>query len=186
MARILSLFMLIVASVAAAQACYSGCRFRFCDNSKVLRLGSHADLALTSSICDKRGNHIGVIGNTGEARLVRTNRRGFTVFRKISKWQPRGLKQRFSPSFFKSYSIRVAAYRTNKYGKQEKYYIYKPYSGVGRENFQQNQKSFLKRKCFALPIRAWQVLDGKKNVVRNVHRNYNPLYHCVAFQTRLY
>eukprot|EP00171_Calliarthron_tuberculosum_P011826 IDg11826t1 len=105
MARILALFVLIAASAVAAQACYSGCRFRFCDYSKTVRLGYKADVAITGAICDKYGHRVGVV-NTGEAHLVRTNYRGRKYLQPISRWSPYGLKQKFSPHFFKAFTIR--------------------------------------------------------------------------------
>eukprot|EP00171_Calliarthron_tuberculosum_P009287 IDg9287t1 len=53
----------------------------------------------------------------------------------ISQWRPVGLRQPFSPSFFKTFTLQIAS----KYAR---------YSGVGAETAQQNQRTFFARYLF--------------------------------------
>lgn len=164
-------FLLALAAVALAVSeatCYNRCRFRFCDGKSKFYLPAKPDRAFTGKICSIYGKPIvGHVDSTGEARVVL--RHGKTV--PISKWHPWGLKQKFSPSFFKSYNVK-------SYFKGKKLY----FSGIGHETPQQNQKNFLSRRCFFVPLTAYQVLDHKGNVVDNRHPR-NPYVDCVAFKT---
>ena len=171
MAR-LSLLVLIAAlfSLATASPCYTHCRFRFCYHKTVFRVGRIIERPFTGAICKKDGTRIGVVGETGEAWVL-----GLHKFVPISKWRPSGLKQRFSPSFFKSY----ARLRRSKYG------YFSSVSGVGHEKPQQNQLKFLNNKCFVLPIKAYQIIEGAKKVIVNRHRDH-PFRDCVSFRTRVY
>ncbi len=93
---------------------------------------------------------------------------------RISDWGPDGLKQPFSPRFFKTYTI---------FPRKGRRHPYRP--GVGHEAPQQNQVDFLDRQCFIRPIAAYQVLDRKGNVIENVHPRDMPFRACVAFETKL-
>lgn len=91
---------------------------------------------------------------------------------KISEWHPPGLHQKFSPSFFKSFSL------PHKHHN----------SGIGHETPQQNQLNFLDGKYFTVTLEAYQVLKknnhGKWNVYKNVHTQESDyMRDCVAFKT---
>lgn len=164
MSRYASLVLaLFLSSVALSEACRSKCRFRFCDGSSSFKVGRN-DVALTGPICLKSRVRVGIV-NTGEARILHPR----TL--PISHWYPKGLKQRFSPSFFKAYNVRV--YFHGRWVLR---------SGVGHEKPQQNQALFLNKKCWALPITAYQVLDNRGYVIDNKHPR-NPLVDCIAFRT---
>lgn len=183
MARLPTFLALLAATAAVTLACHSNCRFYFCDSERIVKLGRDSDVSLTSSICNSDGIRVGVIGRTGEA-LLQEIINGDNIYTPISKWNPKGLKQNFSPSFLKTYTIRVAKYRYVD-GKRVKYYEF--YSGVGRERYQQNQKSVLENRCFFLPILSWQVLDNNKNVVSNQNKPYKVGgTNCMSFKTTLY
>lgn len=92
------------------------------------------------------GSIVGHVDEPGEARVFSGNR-----YVRISKWRPRGLTQRFTPSFIKVFSMAGTTA-----------------SGVGIETPQTNQGNFLDGLCFWLPIRAYQLLDAKGNVIDNV------------------
>lgn len=158
---------LALAAIAVSEAsCYNKCRFRFCDYRSTFKVGVKNDLPFTGPICAKDGTRIGHVDSTGEAYITYKYR-----VTPISKWHPYGLKQKFSPSFFKSFGI------YKYYGK------YVDLSGIGHETPQQNQAHFLNRKCFIVPLTAYQVLDKRGNVVKNVHPRGYPLRDCVAFKT---
>lgn len=151
-------------AVGDRYTCYAKCKFNFCDHSTNFRVGM-PDKPFTGPICMGR-KRVGII-NTGEAHLVMHKHRSYK-FTPISHYHPRGLMQRFSPSFFKIYAI-------------PRYY---KFSGVGHEVPQKNQAHFLDRKCWILPIKAYQMLGDKHNVVDNLHpREYKRS--CVAFMTKL-
>ena len=135
------------------------CRFRFCDGKRLIVVGKN-DRALTSAICSKKyGMKIGSVDETGEAYLVNKYRT------RISRWAPSGLKQPFARSFFKAYTIR---------GKNQ--------SGVGHEVAQQNQAKYLHRKCWILPLKAYQVWDTKTGGwVENYGKD--PFVDCISFCT---
>lgn len=156
-------FFVLLALAAAAVSgspCYRFCRFRFCDGRNTFQVGVEADIAFTGPICSKFGIKVGHIAQTGEARIGK-------YFTPISKWEPGGLEQNFSPSFFKAYGVN---------GKKT------DLSGIGHEVPQQNQADFLNRKCVIVPIREYQVLDEDGNVVDNIHPR-QPFRDCVAFET---
>lgn len=168
MARLTAFLLALAAAISLSSACYP-CRFRFCDGRSKFRLPAKADRAFTGKICSLYGKPIvGHVDSTGEARVVLPYRKVV----KISKWSPYGLKQKFSPSFFKSYNVHSYAY-----GKKI------AFSGIGHETAQQNQAKFLGKKCFFVPLTAYQVLDKKGNVIDNKHPT-NPYVDCVAFRTR--
>eukprot|EP00181_Compsopogon_caeruleus_P000402 CAMPEP_0184678558 /NCGR_PEP_ID=MMETSP0312-20130426/1305_1 /TAXON_ID=31354 /ORGANISM="Compsopogon coeruleus, Strain SAG 36.94" /LENGTH=377 /DNA_ID=CAMNT_0027127377 /DNA_START=372 /DNA_END=1505 /DNA_ORIENTATION=- len=104
----------------------------------------------------------GVVGGTREAK-IRDSTSGTYI--PISQWSPPGLRQRFSPSFFKTFATVKPTMR----------------SGVGYETPQQNQAEFLDYSCVILPFAAYQILDAAGNVINNVNTN-DPL-DCVSFQT---
>ncbi len=107
----------------------------------------------------------------------------------ISKFYRWGMKQNFSPSFFKTFSVR--GYYTRKWGRK----VYDPYlnygrstphkySSVGAETSQQGQIEYLNNRCIILPFKKYQVLDKSgRNVIANV--NTNKFYDCVAFEVDL-
>lgn len=164
-------FLLVLAAAAFAVSeatCYNRCRFRFCNGKSKFYLPAKPDRAFTGKICSRWGNRvIGHVDSTGEARVVLRHRK--TV--RISKWHPWGLKQKFSSSFFKSYNV-------HRYYKGRKI----AFSGIGHEVPQQNQRRFLKNRCFFVPLTAYQVLNRKGNVVANRHPR-NAHRDCVAFKT---
>ena len=153
------------------------CRFVFCDERKWYVVGKRSDKAFTGRICHKHGKTIGTIDRSGEAYLLSAKRGQHGQHTKlykhplpISLYAPKHLKQRFSPSFFKAYTV----------GHRHKY------SGVGHEHPQQNQAKYLHNKCWALPVHAYQVLDKKGHVKTEVHSEGNELKDCVEFCTKLY
>ena len=153
----------------AYKPCYSKCRFRFCDNKTVFKVGKYNDRSFTSAICSRYSNKIvGHVDSTGEAYLIGK----YYYATPISKYCPYDLKQKFSPSFFKSFNV-------------NKYYGYTQLSGVGHETPQQNQAQFLHNKCWALPLTAYQVLGKHGYVIDNKHPRSRPLVDCVAFKTIL-
>ncbi len=157
------LLLALVASAVSGLPCYNRCRFRFCDGETEFKVGVEADVAFTGPICKKYREKIGHIDETGEALVVKKDTRKFIP---ISKWEPDGLEQNFSPSFFKAYGVN---------GKKT------DPSGIGHEVPQKNQADFLDGVCFIVPINSYQVLDGEGDVVENVHP-YNPTRNCVAFK----
>ncbi len=168
--------------------CYTRCRFRFCDGTTRINPKLYpSDTPFKGRLCDKyRRIHLGTVDESGEAYVV--GRYGRRI--PISRFSPYGLKQNFSPSFFKTFSVR-GYYRT-WYGK--KYYNpylnygrYTPhkYSSVGAETSQQGQIEYLNNRCIVLPFKKYQVLDKPgRNVIANV--NTNKLHDCVAFEVDLY
>lgn len=159
-ATIFAITLLVVCALVSG-SCYRRCEFYFCDRHSEIHIGV-PDKALSGPIC-KRGNKVGII-NSGEARLV-LNHFGFVP---ISKFPLGKRTQKFSPSFFKTFAI----------GSNYKF------SGVGHEVPQQNQIDFLKgKKCWILPITAYQVLGAKHNVVNNVHPSKFKTS-CIAFTTK--
>ena len=178
---------LSVVSLAFAGECYSKCRFHFCDGTTKFNAKAYdPDTPFKGRLCDKYGKiHLGTVDESGEALIV-SKYYGKPAVR-ISKFHPYGLKQKFSPSFFKTFSVK--GYYKTKYGK--KYYSpklnhgkYTPhkYSSVGRETSQQGQIEFLHNKCVILPFAKYQVLDKYgRNVIDNV--NTKKVYKdCVAFK----
>lgn len=167
MARTLFFALVLCLSFVTINAnCFKWCRFYF-NTNKVYLVGKKNDAAFTGPI-KLKGEDIGHIDETGEAHLVFPHINYFGI--PISKYKRIGLKQSFSPSFFKSYNVYTTAGGP-------------ALSGVGHETPQQNQANFLKWKCWALPIRAYQVLDKNGNVVANKHPRGNPLRDCVSFWT---
>eukprot|EP00181_Compsopogon_caeruleus_P004781 CAMPEP_0184677494 /NCGR_PEP_ID=MMETSP0312-20130426/77_1 /TAXON_ID=31354 /ORGANISM="Compsopogon coeruleus, Strain SAG 36.94" /LENGTH=348 /DNA_ID=CAMNT_0027125401 /DNA_START=33 /DNA_END=1079 /DNA_ORIENTATION=+ len=137
----------IVQAACQNQSCPSSnyCRFRLTSGGIIVRKGN---LFI-----------VGVVGGSREASV-----RVGTSYVKISQWAPPGLTQRFSPSFFKTYSTVVPHMR----------------SGVGYETPQQNQAAFLDMSCVRLPFAAYQILDTNGNVINNVN-TIDPR-DCVDFQ----
>lgn len=136
-------------------------------------VGEYADKPFTQAICHKDGSmHVGIVGQTGEAYKVDYNNHGQGKAVKISDWHPYGLHQKFSASFFKSYTLPHQHHS----------------SGIGHETPQQNQAKFLNGQCFTVPLKAYQVLKkdyhGHWNVEKNVHTDESDYMHdCVAFKT---
>lgn len=105
---------------------------------------------------------VGIVGGTGEAYVVH-NKKTF----RISKWKPMGIRQRFSPSFFKAFAM-GSGYT----------------SGVGFETPQTNQDEYIHNTRVCLPIRAYQVLSGGKlpRVIDNV--NTREANDCIFFKAQ--
>jgi hypothetical protein len=144
--------------------CGTTCRFSFCPvNPGFLFPIGMPDRSLTRPICDPLGKIVvGRVGSTGESIVSRMSLGPI----KISKFAPIGLKQNFSPSFFKSFGI-----------------LGSDLSGVGHEVPQQNQRNFLNKMCVVLPLTAYQVLNKPGGVVIDNVFPTNPLVDCVAFTT---
>lgn len=169
----------IIANISSASAtnCYNKCRFRFCNGESSFPFGKKSDTSFTGAICDKTGRHtVGHVGSSGEALVVvNKNKVERTVMTRhiyavpISQWSPSGLKQRFSPSFFKSFGV----YKRCGNRMVER-------SGIGHEVAQQNQKAFLASQCFFVPITAYQVMNKKNHVVDNKHPR-DTKRDCIAF-----
>ena len=181
---------LSLASLTLASSCYTRCRFRFCDGSTVFDPKAYApDTPFTGPICDKYGKiHVGAVDESGEA-LVRARPYYGKHFVPISKYYPHGLKQHFTPSFFKTYSI--PGHYTLKHGLKyyspyHKYDYYTPhkYSGVGHETSQQGQIHFLNNKCIILPLKKYQVLDKYGRYVIDNVNTHNVYHDCVAFKVQ--
>ena len=143
-------------------SCFKSCKFSFCPDQAVWQ-GGVPDVPFTNRICDPTGKiKIGSVDSTKEALV----RRKFFLQR-ISRFNPPGLLQNYSPSFFKSYRI-----------------PFSKFSGVGHETPQQNQADFISFKCIILPLERYQILDKKHNVIDNVSGK-NPLVDCVAFRVNI-
>ncbi len=167
MMRIVFGTVLAFSAVAAAQECFTGCRFEFCDGRHEFWL-RRAGVPFTGAICYKDfDTPVGVVGESDEAYLVEFGRE--PRFTAISKWRPPGLRQHFSSSFFKTVTLRRNSY-------------YLKHSGVARETFQQNQRDFLDRRCFIRSVQTWQELDRFGRVV--INRPSDDWADCVAFRTR--
>eukprot|EP00181_Compsopogon_caeruleus_P003254 CAMPEP_0184685160 /NCGR_PEP_ID=MMETSP0312-20130426/17911_1 /TAXON_ID=31354 /ORGANISM="Compsopogon coeruleus, Strain SAG 36.94" /LENGTH=346 /DNA_ID=CAMNT_0027138981 /DNA_START=48 /DNA_END=1088 /DNA_ORIENTATION=- len=102
---------------------------------------------------------VGVVGGSREASILVGG-----SFVRISQWSPAGLRQNFSPSFFKTFALAVPSMR----------------SGVGYETAQQNQNEFIDLACVRLPFAAYQIINTAGFVIDNV--NTNDPRECVEFQ----
>lgn len=101
------------------------CRYKFCRPSISEKSPTRVtDKSLTKSVCDLKGNKIGTVDQSRKAKLKVVSK-----LVDISKWTPYGPKQKFEPTFFKTFAI----YK----GKLV---------GVGHETMEQNQKKLLKKK----------------------------------------
>jgi hypothetical protein len=87
--------------------CGGTCRFQFCgydaqQNPGVFAINAKdVDVPFTPAICEKKNKRIiGYVDETGEAYVEDHYGR-----RLISRWSPYGLRQAFSPSFFKSFPL---------------------------------------------------------------------------------
>ena len=181
---LLTLFSLVL----TAKPCFEHCRFEFCDLSTNFQLdGINPDSPFTSPICDKYGFNIGMVGESGEAYVKGENE---AHFKRISRWNGKGMRQNFSRSFFKTFSIKgdrlhgngmIANYYREIHGNFQDKYMY---SAVGREMFHENQLELLHDKCIVLPLVNWLVLDNTGNVKYNIwSRNfYEGFKDCVAFR----
>lgn len=138
------------------------CRYKFCNGKSTFKIGKYTDKSFTRSICDLHGKKIGTVDQSGEAKLIKGSK-----LIPISKWSPYGLKQKFDPTFFKTFAI----YK----GK---------HAGVGHQTMQQNQKHFLKsKKCWILPFKAFQVLDKHGNAKE---KHTNDPKDCIKFCTKMH
>lgn len=163
----IALLAFLVAS-AAALSCFPGCRFRFCGGASTFKVPSTPHQAFTPGICDASGARVGVVGGSGEALFVAS---GGDVT-PISEWRPVGLRQPFSPSFLKTNTLQAVSNIAR-------------YSGVGAETAQQNQGAFLKGRCFALPLRAWQLIGNDGVVEDNIFTRHDNTNDCVAIRFAL-
>jgi hypothetical protein len=113
--------------------CGKTCRFTFCPAKADFHFPiGKPDIAVTPAICDATGQVVvGHVGATSEAYVANSNAGAVP----ISSFSPSGLRQKFSPSFFKSFGL------TDGSGL----------SGVGHETPQQNQASYLDKLCVILP-----------------------------------
>jgi hypothetical protein len=154
-------------SLIPYKICGNTCRFTFCPRVKdyLFPVGK-SDKAVTPSICDATGKiNVGHVDSTGEASVYNIK----TGPVKISSYSPPGLLQKFSPSFFKSFSL-------NSFGSD--------LSGVGHEVPQQNQVEYLDNICIILPLTAYQILNKPGGVViDNIHPAGTETIDCVAFST---
>ncbi len=146
------------------------------------------DVPFSRPICDKDGDHVGIVGESMEP-LVNIGNLQFVY---LSKWQPQHLMQNFSTSFFKVYPIdgnlalRDMLYCYNLTDKSKSVGMNKvsrTYSAVGRQTYHSNQKQFLYGKCFILLINNWQVLDKHHRVLYNSasKKRSGDYTNCVAF-----
>ncbi len=180
---------LSLVSLAFAGECYSKCRFHFCDGTTKFNPKAYApDTPFKGRLCDKYGKiHLGTVDESGEALILSKYSHYGKPAVRISKFEPKGLKQNFSPSFFKTFSVK--GYYKTKYGKVVyspyfNYGSYTPhkYSSVGVETSQQGQIEFLNKKCVILPFKKYQVLDKYgRNVIDNVNTE-KVFIDCVAFK----
>jgi len=190
----------IIAAVATAQTpnangvstddagpvvgCYPKCSYIFCNlrfsfflptgDEGAKRYGGD-NVVFTGDICTKSGNRLGLISDAYEAELYNDGK-----FTPISQWNPEGLTQRFSPTFFKPLLLRTAKYHNNG----QKTYVNTGSSGIARETYQGNQAEVIKKsnQCVVVPFKHWQTLDGKyvgENSVVDA-KNYRD---CVSFTT---
>lgn len=153
-ARKITSLLLVGQACMASTSCHSQCHFKLCNGASTVQLGT-ADKTLSGAIC-RGGKYIGVL-NSDEPFVLSDTR--------ISKYHPDGLEQKFTKSFFKTFTINDKRY------------------GVGHEVPQQNQIRFPAPKCVILPFKAYEVLSSGK-VVKNI-RAYDPKCECIAFTTRL-
>jgi hypothetical protein len=149
--------------------CGNTCRFTFCPPTPDYLFpisDTCADKAVTPRICDALGLFVvGHVGSTGEAYVYDTTNGP----QPISEYWPVGLKQKISPSFFKSYGI---------------YSDGMDYSGIGHEKPQLNQAEYLNDVCIILPLTSYQILDESTGVViGNEHPMGSAFVDCVAFAT---
>lgn len=186
--KFLIVFFATLTAIALAKPCYPRCRYKFCDDSTMFNtIKSKPNRPFTGTICSIDGKYqLGTVDSSGES-LIKTDKNRIWPFTKISQFKPKGLRQSFSPSFLKTYSV-PGYYYTNKFGKHffdpkrtRGKYIPHKYSAVGRETSQQGQLKFLRRQCIILPFTKFQLLDKYgRHVIKNVHsKDY--LKDCVAF-----
>ncbi len=118
-----------------AKPCYRGCSFKLCTGKTTIGKGGD-DVAITDPICLADGTPVMNVASTGEAKI-----NGVT---KISEYAPAGLKQRFSPTFFKAFGV-----------------------AIGHEHLQQNQGDYIDNMCVAVPILAYCTVDANKTMVNH-------------------
>ena len=210
---ILALTLLALSFGKETYPCYRHCRFHFCDD----RTGFHvksavADKPFSGAICDIEGYHVGTVTETGEAWVKTEVKRDYSYFELISEWSPRGLKHRFSKTFFKALSVKGQYYYegdkkmyysdadkrksfmldngelSGEYYYLEKfgagYFMKDFYTAIARESFQENQGRFIRRQCIVLPFRKWQILDDYGAVKFNAKSSKKDDFkECVAFYT---
>ncbi len=164
MSRLFLLAGLALVFSVSAHPCFTGCPFVFCDHKSEFWMPIPG-VAFTGPICYRYSKvPVGVIGKSGEAHIVLGDKNRFIP---ISKWNPPGLRLPFSPSFFKTFPLLSPNFL----------------SGVGRETYQSEyHRLLLDRRCFILPLKAWQVLDQRGNVLANKRSDY--WHDCIAFRTR--
>ena len=144
---------------------YPYCKYNFCYGGVTIKVGGEFDKALSAPICKGR-KKLGTV-NLGLAWLLEEDSR-YYYFTPIEYWHPRGLKQQFSPSFFKAYPAQSDSSK----------------SGIGHETPQQNQLRYLNRRSWVIPLKSAQIVGPHSMKVRS-----NANYHyfgdnCISFKTR--
>lgn len=152
------------AMVSGQYVSYPFCKYTFCGNGPIRFKVGQSGEAFTGHICKGR-KPVGII-NFGFAYHL-TEDPHYWYFNPIEHWEPRRLKQNFSPSFFKTFKV----------GNTR--------SGVGHETPQQNQLSFLNRRTFVLPLKSVQHIDHTFTTVKNDNHPHHAIEdYCIVFQTR--
>lgn len=163
---------LTVLSASAQGKCGRQCRFRLCKEDgldSLAPVGRRIQLrdpgiALPPFICRKDLN-LGTVLEAGEARVA--PRKGRRKFTRISRYNPPGLSEPFSRSYFDIYGIFYPPVESFK-------------RGIGREGNSGNQDDFAGDLCVILPIKKYTVINkkGKAKTVRGKGKR-----DCVSFTT---
>lgn len=163
MARLAAATFLALLSYASA-TCFAGCRFRFCTYATAeFAVGSEPGRPFSGTLCSASdAPRLGKVHAFGEAVLINPP----AAPTAISQWQAPGLLQPFAPNVFKPFD-----------------FVGTPYSGVTHEILQRNQNMYLNATCWALPLAAYQIIDGNATVIANVNAGNNTLVECVALKT---
>lgn len=150
----------LLGTMVLGTECYEGCRFHLCGATLPKSydvLGAPPDQAATPPICDKDGHRIGVVGSTGELRVVADLDARRLLFIPVSDWHPNA-----PPSAIKAYASQ----------------------GIGHQVLSKGVEDSLRGRCVALPLHAWQILDEVGHVLRNEHtpspREQLAFVNCVA------
>ena len=141
---------LVLLCLVSARPCYQGCSFKLCSGRDTIGSGA-ADTQITGPVCLADGTPVTMIAGTGEAKINGTM--------KISEYAPAGLKQRFSPMFFKAYN-----------------------RSIGHETLQQNQGDYLDNMCISLPILTYCTVDANQTIINHVS---SATTDCIALRVSL-
>ncbi len=174
-------------SLAFAGGCYWKCSFHFCDGTTKFNINRYApDTPFKGLVYNMCGKIILVaVDESGEALIV--SKYHGEPFVRISNFYPKVLRQKFSPSFFNTISVK--RYYKTKYGKV----VYRPffdygystpqkYASVGREISQKGQIEFLNKKYVVVSFIKYQKLDiYGRHVVESI-RTSHPFVYCVSFK----